>query len=403
MRPCLLRLLGAALLLFALKWWLVQNPVFLSNTDLNDHTGQYRSTVKQEFSDASNSSGGPSGSHASAERYMIYYCKFFCGGWADRLKGIVFAYVIANLTNRKLGIQITDNPCSLTDFVRPNDVNWSMPDDVDLKSGAETYNKLDSVDFYQRVATSNLDDLFTSRVALFKANLDYFDQIKSNKLYQERLKWMLPLTRDQIFSRIYRKLFKFSPNVQRAVNRTLQLARPAKDGQLICAHLRFAGNSESLRETKKLHTRAHGKSLLTFLQSFDPNSTSYNASSAANVSNTSPVDASKVRFFVTSDSEEFIDEAARIFGDRFVRTDGQFVHVDKPGENRRKACDGFTKVLVDQYLLSTCDVLVLSRSGFGRQAAYLRGTDRGLFCILLNGTLHKCSASRLRELYGVLG
>lgn len=110
-----------------------------------------------------------------------------------------------------------------------------------------------------------------------------------------------------------------------------------------------------------------------------------------------------MRFFVASDSRRFSERASELFGDRFVRTEGEVVHVDKPGKDRRAACEGFTKVLVDQHLPSTCDVLVLSKSGLGRQAAYLRGTDRGLFCLLMDGTLRKCSASRLRELYGVLG
>ena len=59
---------------------------------------------------------------------MIYYCTSFWGGFADRLKGIVFAYVIAALTNRKFGIQITDNPCPVTDFVRLSEVKWSVPE-----------------------------------------------------------------------------------------------------------------------------------------------------------------------------------------------------------------------------------------------------------------------------------
>ena len=351
----------------------------------------------------------------AAERYMIYDCKSFCGGWADRLKGIVFAYVIATLTNRKFGIRITDNPCPLTDFVRPNEVNWSLPETVDLESGAQAYRQVDSVGFYKSVATSDLEDLFPSRVALLTANLDYFDQIKANERYRKQLEWMMPLSRDRIFSRIYRKLFKFSPSVQRAVDRALSSARPYRDsaGRLVCAHLRFAANSETLRDSVKRHTNAHGDTLLTFLQKFDPGSPSYDeaetrsafpdTSSAGEASPRARMSPEHVRFFVASDSGRFSERASEVFGDRFVRTEGEVVHVDKPGKDRRAACEGFTKVLVDQHLLSTCDVLVLSKSGLSRQAAYLRGTDRGLFCLLMDGTLRKCSASRLRELYGVLG
>ena len=419
-------LLGATTLLFTVHRW-SSGPAVFSATS-RDRTlpqaGKAGAVVVQEVGAASIPIADPSDTppEPAAERYMIYDCKSYCGGWADRLKGIVFAYVIATLTNRTFGIRITDNPCPLTDFVRPNEVNWSLPETVDLESGARAYRRLDSVGFYKSVATSDLEDLFPSRVALLTANLDYFDQIKANERYRKQLEWMMPLSRDRIFSRIYRKLFRFSPSVQRAVDRALSSARPSQDssGRLVCAHLRFAANSETLRDSVKRHTNAHGDTLLTFLQKFDPSSPNYDEVEARNAfpdtttssaavaaaeasprARTSP--GEHVRFFVASDSRRFSERASELFGDRFVRTEGEVVHVDKPGKDRRAACEGFTKVLADQHLLSTCDVLVLSKSGLGRQAAYLRGTDRGLFCLLMDGSLRKCSASRLRELYGVLG
>ena len=390
-------------LLFAVSQWSDKIPPPSWRNDVTIHTDQYGSSLNRESGKAANSNAKSLGLQPSTERYMIYYCKSHCGGWTDRLKGIVIAYVLATLTNRRFGIQIVDNPCAFTDFVRPNEVNWSLPEDVDLKSGFKNYNIMSSVAFYKDASTLNFDDFFTSRVVLFKANLEYSDQIKVNKLYRKQLEWMLPKTRDQIFSIIYRKLFKFSPHVQTAVDRALRLARPAESGRLICAHVRFANNSEILRDAHGRHTRAHGKTVLTFLQTFDPSSSTYNASRANVPQPSSPADASLVRFFVSSDSKVFIDRAARIFGDRFVRTEGQFVHVDRPGEDRRAACDGFTKVLVDQHLLTTCDVFVVSFSGFGRYAAYLRGSDRGLYCLLMDGTIRKCSTSRLKELYKIRG
>ena len=402
---CFVSLLAGVLIALAVSVWSDKILPLNWSTDLTIHTNQYGSSLYQQSSDAANSNADETlVSHMSTERYMIYYCSWFCGGWTDRLKGIVIAYVIATLTNRRFGIQIVDNPCALTDFVLPNEVNWSIPENVDLKSGAQVYSLLSSAVFYRRVSKSNFDDLFTSRVVLFKANLEYFDQIKLNKLYRKQLEWMMPLSRDQIFSIIYRKLFTFSPRVQAEINRTLRLARPAKRGKLICAHVRFANNSELVHEWIGRHTKAHGETVLTFLRTFDPSSPTYNKASAMNASKeASRSKDGPVRFFVTSDSAIYNDRAARVFGERFVRTEGRFVHVDKPGKNRRAACDGFTKVLVDQYLLTTCDVLVVSFSGFSRHAAYLRGTDRGLYCLLRDGTLRKCSASRLKELYHILG
>lgn len=333
------------------------------------------------------------------ERFMIYHCKFFCGGWADRLKGIITAYIIAMLTNRTFGIQIVDNMCNLTDHLQPNEVNWDIPQDVDLASGSKVYYKIDSARFYERLASTNFDELFPSRVVFFKANLDRYDKIKPNKLYQKQLEWMQPLSRAEIFARIYRKLFKFSPPVQTILNRTLKRARPTEDGRLICGHVRFASNAGNFPDTQRRHTTTHGKTLLKFLQTFDPASPRYNASRARDILGTSATNASKLRFFVTSDSTQFIDKAEQLFGDRFIRTEGEVVHMDHPTQIRKAGCDSFTKVLVDQHLLSTCDLLVVSKSSLSGQAAYLRGTDHGLYCLFMNGHLEKCSAGILRELY----
>ena len=334
------------------------------------------------------------------ERFMIYQCIKFCGGWADRLKGIITAYIIATLTNRTFGIQIVDNECSLTNHLKPNEVNWDIPHSVDLTTGSGKYYKLDHARFYENLAWVDLDEIFPSRVVFFKSNLDRYDKIKPNKLYRKQLEWMQPLSRAEIFARIYRKLFKFSPEVRTILDRTLKLARPAEDGRLICGHVRFAGNAGNFPDTQRRHTTAHGKTLLNFLQTFDPASSKYNASRDADVFGTSAAaTASNVRFFVTSDSTRFLDQAEDVFGDRFVRTEGTVVHMDRPNQIEKAGCDSFTKVLVDQHLLSTCDVLVVSKSNLSGQAAYLRGTDRGLYCLFMNGQLEKCSAGKLRELY----
>ncbi|KAK7094294.1 uncharacterized protein [Littorina saxatilis] len=373
----------------------------------------------------------------ATDRYIIYYCKGACGGWADRLKGIAIAYVIANLTHRRFGIKIPDIPCPLREFLLPAEVPWDLPDSLDLQSDAKMYSRLDSVAFYKSMPSVNFSEVFTARVALFKANLDYFDLLKQNALYERQLQWMRPLTNDQIFARIFHQLFRPAPRVARALQSVLASAKPSPDHRLLCAHVRFASNSEVLRDTTRRHTTAHGHTVLHFLHSLDPASPLYNVTTATAALPTSyatitadlPLSyafanaalppsyafanaalppsrakADNYRFFVTSDSQVYIDQAGEVFGARFVRTSGQFVHVDRKGGQRgQEVCEGFTKVLVDQLLLARCDVLVVSMSGLSRQAAYIRGTDSGLYCILMTGQLVQCQPSHLRQLYHVMG
>ncbi|KAK7469585.1 hypothetical protein BaRGS_00036433 [Batillaria attramentaria] len=199
----------------------------------------------------------------------------------------------------------------------------------------------------------------------------------------------------------------------------------------------MAANAENFRDTVARHTEKHGETVLNFLRQFDEtdadnpdvkqkaveadtvigpsdtldeNTNGEEANKGDSLrtdsktpSNSSSSNPSAVRFFVTSDSAKYMRKAEELFGNRFIRTEGRFVHVDHTGRNSQMACDGFTKLLVDQELLVRCDVLVISMSGFGRQAAARRGTSKGLYCILMNGTLVKCSPDQLKELYHIRG
>ena len=345
------------------------------------------------------------GNRSHPDQYLIYHCTGGCGGWADRLKGIVIGYLLAGLTGRRFGIRVKDTPCPLTHFLVPSQVKWEVGEEEAPTSGATMVNKMDDPRFLQDLATEDLNQIFKGRVVLFKANLDYFDKIKANPHYKEQLRWMQNLTRDQIFARLFRELFTLSPHVQE----TLKAVRPASTStRLVCAHLRFADNTELFRDSVKRHTTEHGETVIKFLQTFDPSHASYNATRTS-AAMTPPVTSADVRFFVTSDSQAFMDKAGKVFRERFVATTGRVMHVDKlhvdklGEQQQQQACEAVSKVVVDQQLLSTCHVLLISKSGLSRQAAYLRGTDRGLYCVLMDGTVHKCSPSNVRDLYQVLG
>ena len=57
------------------------------------------------------------------EQYLVYECKFHCGGWADRLKGIMSVYALSLLTNRRFLIDIR-TPCNFSQLFMPNTVEW---------------------------------------------------------------------------------------------------------------------------------------------------------------------------------------------------------------------------------------------------------------------------------------
>jgi hypothetical protein len=68
-----------------------------------------------------------------SEKYIAYECDihskyglYDCGGWADRLMGVMGAYALSLITNRTFLLNIV-RPCMLTSMLLPNEVPWSEP------------------------------------------------------------------------------------------------------------------------------------------------------------------------------------------------------------------------------------------------------------------------------------
>ncbi|CAF3902742.1 unnamed protein product, partial [Adineta steineri] len=57
-----------------------------------------------------------------SDNTMIYSCQSFCGGWGDRLRGILSVYILALLTNRHFMIDM-NYPCEILKVLQPNVVN----------------------------------------------------------------------------------------------------------------------------------------------------------------------------------------------------------------------------------------------------------------------------------------
>jgi hypothetical protein len=60
------------------------------------------------------------------------------------------------------------------------------------------------------------------------------------------------------------------------------------------------------------------------------------------------------------------------FGKNVFDSGGEIIHVDQ-GTQLQDACHGFESALLDQQILSLCDVLIISDSVFSQRAAFLRG------------------------------
>ncbi|XP_050412073.1 uncharacterized protein LOC126826952 [Patella vulgata] len=319
----------------------------------------------------------------STSRYLIYHCggSGICGGWTDRLKGIVTGYILSTLTNRKFGIRITDIPCNLSSIIQPNIINWDF-NPVLKKSSISNHFYVGSTQFYSNIKEMDFNVEFKKPIVYFRANLDYVDGLKQNKLYNTQLSWMKHLSRDQVYAKIIKELFTLAPDSQKLIDTFMKIALPSEKHKLVCAHVRRGRNPTIPNDSQVRVSDEDVLHVWKFLLHYN-NPNIY-------------------RIFFTSDSESDVTRARNLFPDQMVDNKGQIIHFERASGQRD--CEGFRKVVVDQQILMKCDVLMISFSGFSRMAAYVRGKDDDTFCLLRNHTgIIPCRPSTMKELYHVTG
>ncbi|GFN83849.1 hypothetical protein PoB_001035500 [Plakobranchus ocellatus] len=316
-----------------------------------------------------------------------------CGGWADRVKGILLTYVIANLTGRIFKLEILEPPCNILQFVIPNLVNWTLSvtlhDRMDKNvREACVINEVDNVPFYNNIHFLNFTEMHPMRDAKYiyvMANLDYSEGLSKSVTYSHQLSWMSNLNNAEILSTLYKRIFKLSPYLQDKMNKFMTSTLPTQRHRLICAHARMGTNPTNPYDSV---VRLH-ETDLAFVWKF--------------LSQQSESDYDKI--FFMSDSENAVRLAnSQPFGHRIVDSGGPINHIDKSRYlNNTQRCDGMEKVIFDQHVLMQCDVLMISESGLSRMAAYVRGSDEGLYCLLKKGKIVPCKVGKIKSLFKVIG
>lgn len=318
-----------------------------------------------------------------------------CGGWADRVKGMIVGYLMANLTGRVFKIDFHDPDCDITRALIPNKVDWRLP--IPFHKIVSPYNlPPDTVvlDYLRnpkdlfKFDTLNVSTIFnqSARYVYMKANLDYIEEIKRTSVYPDRLAWMKYLRKNQIFSEFYRRLFRLSPEFQNKLRQFLGQHVPTDKHKLVCAHIRMGQNPNIPQSYEQVR----------MLPEFLPNVWKF-------ISEQSVSDLDKV--FIMSDSNDTMSEASRqIFASRMITTPGKILHIEYAKTNGTESrCEALEKVIFDQAVLMNCDVLLISKSGLSRMAAFVRGSDQDLYCLFPSGTISKCRSDEFTSLYHITG
>lgn len=306
-----------------------------------------------------------------SRKYLVYTCsgRSPCGGWGDRLRGIVSTYVMAVLTNRVFAINMT-SPCPLTTWLRPNLIPWTSRIKPESQADEIFIDIHDNTRFADLLKTVDLSKFFINDVVRLTPNYDLFSRLKLNPLYQKQLTEMsmsVPGKPVSLFTRIFEDLFALNHNLEFQVSKFLAgLYETKRRRTLICAQIRMGRNPSIPRDTEIRTRPSELKALWNFLQEYKSDE--------------------RFKIFVTTDSESVRKEAKKLFPSQVLDTSGPITHPDYRHDN--DSCLGMGKIILDQYLLRFCDTLVISKSLFGVIGAHFRGKSSNLYQFS-NGTVKR--------------
>ncbi|KAK7489370.1 hypothetical protein BaRGS_00019314 [Batillaria attramentaria] len=294
-----------------------------------------------------------------SRKTILYICDSFgCGGFADRQKGIVSAYVLAAMLKREFKVHMTV-PCNLANFMAPNGTGWRITTEELKRANVHRIRHIDhrGVTYAKELLKKdNLDEEFPHNYTAFTWNMELVQYFREHRLAKQ-VPWLRDLSVPDVYRFVLDKLFSLKPELQRDL-KTLRDSLP-KDSKLVCAQVRL-GSHGNFKDVKTYYTLEQFPTISDFLKKYN--------------------ETDRYRFLVTSDSEELVSLTETSFPNRTLKIPGPITHVDKArGAN---ACDGFKKAILDEYALATCDVLVISESGLGKIAAFRRGTDDDLYIFL---------------------
>ena len=171
----------------------------------------------------------------NSKRYLIYHCKSNCGGFGDRLRGIVNAFVLSRITGRKFGI-FHPTPCPLENFFAQNQYPWKVEENVlELKS-SKIYSFMNS----QKLPSNNMTSYFKEDVVYLKSNTDITGQLIRQADVQKRLPWISTLSTADLYRSVLLHLFVLNKKLQNELETFRSMF--VGNNRTVCAHYRAGKN-----------------------------------------------------------------------------------------------------------------------------------------------------------------
>ncbi|KAK7089322.1 uncharacterized protein [Littorina saxatilis] len=339
----------------------IRQPDSNSTSQQHINTHSTRSSIRNGRK--TDSTGISNGTNPHRQKYLIYLCdgRRPCAGWGDRQRGLVSTFLIAYVTGRRFGINMT-NPCNLNRFYQPNQVAWNVTES-DIQNKSVRF--IDSMDakgaFHGNLLKVDVDEAYPEDVIFVRTNVEHFWSVRGNPHYKKKLPPLALHGRPWFFKEAWSMLMKPTQHLQDHAEDFLRQCRYFnRTKPFVCAHVRIGVSKYNPKDTEKRNDVNKLGALWDFLQAY--------------VSNGSDV-------FLATDNPDVREMSRKKFGSAHHDTGGVILHVDKTRGDRdqERACLGFEYALLDQHVLTQCDVLVTSNSMFSARAALIRGTVENLF------------------------
>lgn len=309
--------------------------------------------------------------------FIVFLClkRPMCGGYADRQKGIISTFLLAMLLNRTFVI-IHKDPCKLSEFLTPNLYDWTQCIEYILSVPEENTTRIKAVDGYKfrnSIEDRNFTNMFRDQVVFIHTNVIMIKQICSRPSAPYTLPWAVGKSIAEISGIVLRLLFRPNALLENKIRNFMNEIPSSR--QLICSHIRMGKNPTIPLDNKRKWT-ANLTVIFKFLGRFE--------------------NSSKSTIYVASDSENVRRFAKGNFSSAITVND-PVIHIDRyMKEQSNFTCTGMQTVVLEQYILSMCDVLLLTRSGFGTMAAYISTRPQTIFILLKNLTIYKVTRNEIQ-------
>ncbi|CAF3355604.1 unnamed protein product [Rotaria socialis] len=290
--------------------------------------------------------------------YLVYSCPFMCGGWGDRTRKIVAAFLLSLALNRTFIIDMTW-PCSIEHILTSNFISWSKSSHDHMRNISSSIN-ITSLSFNNYKILKSYHEEY-SVLYIQTNNIAYFDLVARYPELYKSLFNRFRLKQEHIhiitlYPLFYELLIKLKPHLQEKFDR-LNLNNYLQDmniddSPLLCGHLRIGRNPSNPKDVVFPHREHMNITVLTFLLSRPG------------------------RVFISTDSGEVQQLARKLFSSkinepsRLIEINGTIAHIDR--DWNYLACESLEKTILDFHALSYCHLAVISKSSFGHLAAMRR-------------------------------